>query len=32
MSRSDEVNSCKDANFLLKMKLGRKLRQPAAID
>lgn len=31
MSWSDEVNSCKDANILLKMKLGRKLRQPAVI-
>lgn len=28
---SDEVNSCKDSNILLRMKLGRKLRQPAVI-
>jgi len=31
MSWGDEVHSCKDANVLLKMKLSRKLRQPAAI-
>lgn len=31
MAWSDEANSCKDSNILLRMKLGRKLRQPAVI-